>query len=62
MSDLIYQEESYKIIGACFEVYKQKGCGFNEPIYQECLAIELELQGILLLHNLKLKWNIKEEN
>ena len=46
MAELIYKEESYKILGACFEVYKQKGCGFLEPVYQECLAIEFRLQQI----------------
>ena len=46
MDKIIFKEESYKIIGACFEVYKQKGCGFTEPVYQECLAIEFELQNI----------------
>ncbi len=46
MQDIVFKEESYKIIGACFEVYKQKGCGFTEPVYQECLAIELGLQNI----------------
>ena len=33
-------------MGACFEVYKEKGCGFLEAVYQECLEIELELRGI----------------
>jgi len=33
-------------MGACFEVYKQKGCGFLEPVYQECLEIELTAQTI----------------
>jgi len=46
MRDIILAEETYKIIGACFEVYKEKGCGFNEAIYQECLELELELQGV----------------
>ena len=46
MSELIYKDESYKIIGACFEVYKLKGIGYTEPVYQECLAYEFELQGI----------------
>ncbi|MBT3496801.1 MAG: GxxExxY protein, partial [Candidatus Marinimicrobia bacterium] len=46
MIELIYKEESYKIIGACFEVYKEMGCGFLEPVYQECLEKELTLQGI----------------
>src|SRR5712691_5696292 len=45
-AELIFQEESYKIIGACFEVYREKGCGFLEPVYQECMEIELRLQGI----------------
>jgi len=51
MADLIYKAESYAIIGACFEVYKDKGCGFVEPVYQECLAIEFEHRGIPLLLN-----------
>ncbi len=46
MSKLIYEEETYKILGACFEVYRDKGCGFLEAVYQECLGIEFALQGI----------------
>ena len=45
-SNLLFEEESYKIIGACFEVYREKGCGFLEPVYQECMEIELRLQGV----------------
>ena len=44
--DLIYPREAYAIIGACLEVYRDKGCGFVEPVYQECLAIELAYQRI----------------
>lgn len=33
-------------MGACFEVYREKGCGFLEAVYQECMEIELRLQGI----------------
>ena len=47
--EIVHKEESYKIMGACFEVYKDKGCGFLEPVYQECLAIEFQLQGILFV-------------
>jgi len=39
---LIYKDECYAIVGACFAVYKNKGCGFHEPVYQECLGIEFE--------------------
>ncbi len=46
MAEIVYREESYQIMGACFEVYMRMGCGFLEPVYQECLAIALEQQGI----------------
>ena len=43
---IVFKEESYQIIGACFEVYKEKGGGFLEAVYQECMAIEFGEQGI----------------
>jgi GxxExxY protein len=43
---LLHEEESYAVIGACFEVYREKGCGFLEAVYQECMVIELRLRGI----------------
>jgi len=46
MDGFLYKDEGYKILGACFEVYKQMGCGFLESVYQECLEIEFELQGV----------------
>ena len=46
MGELIYREQSYAIMGACFEVYRDKGCGFLEAVYQECLGIEFALQSI----------------
>ena len=44
--DIVYPDESYKLVGACFEVYNDKGAGFSEPVYQECLEIEFEFQRI----------------
>ena len=41
MTDIVYKLESFEIIEACFEVYKEKGSGFLESVYQECLEIEL---------------------
>ncbi len=48
-AELIYKNESYTIIGACFAVYKDKGCGFLEPVYHECLELELEFQSVPFL-------------
>ncbi len=38
--NIIYRTESFEIMGACFEVYKEKGSGFLEAVYQECLEME----------------------
>ena len=46
MSGIIYPDESYALMGACFHVYKAMGCGFLENVYQEYLEIEFEEQGI----------------
>jgi GxxExxY protein len=59
MVEILYRDESYKIIGACFEVYKQKGCGFTEPVYQECLEIEFSMQGIPFFSQLELELEYK---
>ena len=54
MTEIIYKKESYAIIGACFEVYNAKGCGFLEPVYHECVAIEFRHQGIPAISKLSL--------
>lgn len=46
MSELLYEKESYAIRGAIFEVYREMGPGFLEPVYQECLEKELTRTGI----------------
>jgi len=54
-TDILYKEESYRIIGACFEVYKEKGNGFLEAVYQECLALEFDAQGIPFVEQPRLR-------
>lgn len=46
MPEIVFKEESYQIMGACFEVYKEMGRGFLEAVYQECLAMEFASRGI----------------
>ena len=43
---IVYSQESYKIIGAAFNVYNKLGHGFLEAVYQECLELEFKKQGI----------------
>ena len=56
---IVFKEESYRIIGACFEVYKEKGSGFLEAVYQECLAMELEERQIPFAERPRLRLEYK---
>ena len=59
--NILYQNESYKIIGACFEVYKNMGNGFLEAVYQECLRKEFIKQNIPFSEKPKLGLFYKDE-
>ena len=60
MAELIFQEESYQIIGACFEVYNSMGSGFLEPVYHECLELEFREKRIPYVSKPRL--NIRYKN
>jgi len=46
MTDLIYKEESYEIIGKCMEVHNNLGAGFLEIVYKDALELEFKKAGI----------------
>jgi GxxExxY protein len=54
VSDILYKQESYQIIGACFAVYDEMGCGFLEAVYQECLELEFKRLKLPALPKAKL--------
>lgn len=56
---IVHKDQSYTIMGACFEVYRELGCGFTEPVYQECLEIEFGLQSIPFRASQRLRLNYK---
>ena len=46
MSDIIYKEESYQIIGKCMEVHNNLGAGFLEVVYKDALEYEFQKAAI----------------
>jgi len=46
MTTRFLEQEGYDLMGAAFEVYNEKGNGYLEDVYQECLELELRLRGI----------------
>jgi GxxExxY protein len=61
MSGLRFEEETFAIRGAVFEVYRVMGCGFLEAVYQECLEKELAARGILFVAQQELRLYYKGE-
>jgi GxxExxY protein len=57
--EIVIKEESYRIMGACFEVYKETGCGFLEGVYQECLEMEFAGQGLPFIPQVELALKYK---
>jgi len=41
-----YSDITGKIIGCAMEIHKSMGCGFQEVVYQRCLAVEMQRQGL----------------
>src|SRR5437016_4688387 len=59
MTEIVLKEESYAIMGACFDVYREMGCGFLEPVYQECLELELAARGVPFVPQADIKLTYK---
>ena len=59
MSDLIYKEESYQIIGKCMEVHNNLGAGFLEIVYKDALELEFKKAGIPYKREKKYEVNYK---
>jgi GxxExxY protein len=46
MTDILFKDESFKIIGACMKVHTELGPGFLEAVYQEALEKEFITHNI----------------
>ena len=52
---LQFEQETYKIIGACMRVHRILGAGFLESVYQEALEKEFKSQEIPFIRHQKLE-------
>ena len=60
MTKLLYEDLSYKIIGAAKEVHKELGSGFLESVYEDALCYELDILEIPYERQAELNVHYKE--
>lgn len=46
MSNIIYKNESYKLMGILFDIHSNLGKGFSEIVYKDAIEYELEKSSI----------------
>jgi GxxExxY protein len=59
--DGLFKQEGYDLMNAAFEVYNEKGHGFLEDVYQECMEKELTRRSVPFQSKPKLKLFYKGE-
>lgn len=60
MTDIIYKEESFKIIGLCMEVHNNLGKGFLQIVYKDALEYEFRKNNIPFEREKEYDVNYKE--
>ena len=46
VSELLYKEEVFQLVGLCMEIHRQLGKGHDEVIYKDAFVVELSRAGI----------------
>src|SRR5262249_34472073 len=46
VSELLYKEEIFQLVGLCMEIHRELGKGHDEVIYKDALVVELSRAGI----------------
>ena len=60
--ELLYKEETSKIIKTFYEVYNELGYGFLEKVYQNSLFLELKRKGFIVEAQKQIKVYYKGSN
>jgi len=61
MAELLFKEESFKIIGVCMEIHKSLGMGLKEVNYKDAMEIDFTEAGILFKREQKFTVKYKDQ-
>ena len=60
MTELLYKDEAFAVVGAAMEVHRTLGWGFLENVYQAALAHEFMLRDMPFIQQVHLPVKYKE--
>src|SRR5271170_4444823 len=46
MGELLYREDTHRLIGLCMEIHRELGKGHDEVIYKDALVVELSRANV----------------
>jgi GxxExxY protein len=61
VSEFLFKQETYEIIGLCMEVHRILGIGFSEIVYKDAMVIEAKLRQFGIEREKKFEVNYKDE-
>jgi GxxExxY protein len=59
MSELLYKDEVFKLVGFCMEIHRELGSGYDEVIYKDAFVVELQRATIPFSRERKYEVNYK---
>ncbi|MDR3455932.1 MAG: GxxExxY protein [Verrucomicrobiae bacterium] len=59
MSELLYKDEVFKLVGLCMEIHRELGKGHDEAIYKDAFVIELQRAQIQFVREQKYEVDYK---
>lgn len=59
MSELLYKDEVFQLVGLCMEIHRELGKGHDEVIYKDALVVELQRAQIPFSRELKYEISYK---
>jgi GxxExxY protein len=59
MSELLFKDEVFKLVGLCMEIHRELGKGHDEAIYKDALVVELQRANIAFSGEQKFEVNYK---
>jgi len=60
MSELLYKDDTHRLIGLCMEIHRELGKGHDEVIYKDALVVELSRETIAFSRERKYEVKYKD--